>query len=155
MDFSNFTKAQELAWDWIRSAVEQGLRPTEALSMYRAEGGAIQRQAWFREYASVTSYSQQWEQISTFGAKETIPERMWGEAPRSFAQKYVAEVEISIRETESGALTRTFRYIESNYRMSKSEIDSAVNELGMNYVQDEQWTNEYTYGYKFYKSGAK
>jgi oligoribonuclease NrnB/cAMP/cGMP phosphodiesterase (DHH superfamily) len=153
MDFSTFTDAQVQAWDWIRSAVDSGETATDALAAYRAEGGAIRSQDWYRAFSSVKTYGDTWDTINTFTSTETIPERFWLDAPRNFANTYVTEVELSFRNIETNELQRAFRYIESDYRMSKSEIDNAVAQMGMDYVESEQWIPEYTYGYKFYKKG--
>jgi len=154
MDFSSFTNAQVNAWDWIRSAVDEGRTATDGLSAYRAAGNAIRSQDWYRAYSAVRDYGDTWSQVNTFTQNETLPERYWMEAPRNFANKYVAEVRISFRNIDNGEYRRGFRYIESNQRMSKSEIDNAVAEMGMDYPDGEQWQPEFTYGYKFYKKGT-
>lgn len=149
----NFTDAQVRAWDYIRSAIDEGLGVTNAYNQYREGGGAIRRQDFFREYNVIKDYSNQWQNLSTFTKNETIPERFYLAAPRNFEERYVVEVQMDIRSVDSGSLSRTYRYIESDHRMSQREIENAINELGEDYPQGESWTPEFIYGYKFYKKG--
>lgn len=153
MSFLSFTEAQTEAWDWIRASVEEGLNASESLRLYRQEGGTIRTQDWYRYFRSVRDYSDTWQTIETFAKNETIPERFWLEAPRNFEKPYVAEVELDIRNTETGELLQTHRYIESDYRMSQQEILNYIDELGADYPESETWQNEYVYGYKLYKKG--
>ena len=148
-----FTEAQKRAWDYMRSAVETGLKASEALYQYREGGGAIRTQDWYRAYNTYKEYGDVWERISRYSPTETIPDDFWQPAPRNFQRNYVVEVEIAKRNTFTGELERTFRYIESDYRISQSEIQDAIEELGVSYIEEERWTAEYIYGYKFYQSG--
>ncbi len=152
--FLNFTEAQTRAWDYVRAAVDEGIKATQAYNDYRDAGGSIRRQDFFREYNVIKDYGNQWQNLGLFTKTETIPENMFMEAPRNFNQKYVAEVELAFRNVETNALEHSFRYIESDHRMSQVEIENAVNELGEDYPHGEQWTPEFIYGYKFYKKGA-
>lgn len=152
--FTQFTEAQVQAWDWLRAAVDQEYTASAGLQAFREAGGHIRTQDWYRVYNTIESYTETWNTVNTFTANETIPERFWMSAPRNFAQPYVAEVELAIRNVETGELQRTFRYIESDYRMSQDEITGYIDELGSDYPQSEQWQTEYIYGYKFYKKGS-
>lgn len=152
--FSQFTDAEKRAWDWIRAFADEDYTATRALREYRQEGGAIRTQDWYRVYNSYTAYEQTWDTLNTFGLNETIPERFWLLAPRSFANTYVAEVELALRNNITGELQRTFRYIESDYRMSQGEINQYLDDLGTDYIEAEQWHTDFIYGYKFYKKGG-
>jgi len=149
----NFTPSQVEAWDYIRSAVEQGLNASQSLTQYREGGGAIRTQDWYRAYNAYSSYGETWDEVRYFGADDQYPERMWLEAPRQFANPYVAEVEFQRRISSTGELETTYRYIESDYRMSENEILDGLDELGQDYTEDEQWTVEYVKGYNLYKTG--
>ncbi len=152
-DFLNFTDAQTRAWDYVRSAVDEGIKATQAYNDYHASGGVIRRQDFFREYNVIKDYGTQWQQLETFTKNETIPERFYLEAPRNFEQKYVAEVQLAKRNVDTKELERTYRYIESDHRLSQQELENSINELGEDYPHGEQWTPEFIYGYKFYKKG--
>ncbi len=151
--FLNFTDAQSRAWDYIRSAVDQEIGVTNAYNQYREGGGAIRRQDFFREYNVIRDYGTQWQNLNTFTKTETVPENFFLPAPRNFEERYVAEVELSFRNVDTNKLERSFRYIESNNRMSQEEIENALKEMGKDYPQGESWTPEFIYGYKFYKKG--
>ncbi len=151
--FLNFTDAQSRAWDYIRAAVDEELTATNALKQYRDAGGSIRTQDFYRTYNVVKEYGDQWQQLDTFTKTETVPERFYLAAPRNFEQKYVAEVHFDFRNVDTNELERGYRYIESDHRMSQSEIENALNELGEDYPQGESWTPEFIYGYKFYKKG--
>lgn len=151
--FAQFTEAQTRAWDYARAAVDAGIKATAALNAYKDEGGSIRRQDWFRIYNSIAGYADTWKSLETFTNTETVPNRFWMEAPRKFAQQFVAEVELAIRNVDTGELQRTFRYIESDYRMSQSEIKSQIDDMGSDYPTGESWQAEYIYGYKFYQKG--
>lgn len=151
--YVSWTDAQVAAWDYIKSAVENEMGVTAAYNDYRAGGGAIRRQDFFREFNTAKEYGTLWQQLDTFQMNETIPERFYQPAPRNFEQKYVAEVHFDFRNAETGELERGYRYIESDYRMSQSEIENALNELGEDYPQGDSWTPEFIYGYNLYKKG--
>lgn len=151
--FSEFTESQTAAWDWIRASVDEGITATQALQQYRSAGNAIRTQDWYRVFNSVRDYGDIWQDAKTFAANETIPERLWMNAPRNFAQDYVAEVEVAIRNNETGELTKTFRYIENDYRMSQDEIKGYLEQMGNDYPTGETWNIDYIYGMKFYKKG--
>ncbi len=153
-EFLNFTDAQTRAWDFVRSAVDEGIKVTEAYNQYHDAGGSIRRQDFFREYNVIKDYGTQWQQLDTFNKTDTVPEKFYLEAPRNFEQKYVVEVHFDFRNTETNELERGYRYIESDHRLSQQEIENSVNELGEDYPHGEQWTPEFIYGYKFYKKGA-
>ncbi len=148
-----FTQAQKLAWDWVVSAVDEGMSAAAALRDYREGGGAIRTQDWYRLYNQQVSYGEEWSKQSHFRTNETYPEDMWGEAPRNFSNRYVGEVEFQKRNLLTGELETTFRYIEADYRMSFDEIRTNLEILGMDYIEDEQWTVEYIKGVKLYKQG--
>lgn len=151
--FSEFTESQTAAWDWIRASVDEGLTATESLRQYREAGFSIRTQDWYREFSSIRDYADTWETLNTFRQTETIPQRFWANAPRNFEQQYVAEVEVAIRNNETGELSRTFRYIESDYRMSQDEIKGFLEQVGLDYPTAEQWNIDYIYGMKFYQKG--
>jgi hypothetical protein len=154
MPLLSFTDAQIRAWDWVRAAIEDELSASEALSIYRSEGGKIRTQDWYRLYSSLNEFSSTWDTINQFSNNETIPERFWMPAPRAFENTYVAEVKLTIRNTETNELQTTYRYIESDHRMSQDEIENYIVEMGKDYPAGETWSPEFIYGYKFYKKGT-
>ncbi len=151
--FTQFTEAQTAAWDWLRSLAEEEYTASAGLKAYREAGGRIRTQDWYRTYNSYTAYQEIWATLDTFTLQETIPERFWLPAPRAFQETYVAEAEIALRNNFTGELQRTFRYIESPFRMSQSELEASLQEIGTDYPGPEQWNLDYIYGYKFYKKG--
>lgn len=149
-----FPDSVRRAWDYILSALEQGLRPTEALRQYREGGGKIRTQDWYRAYHTVDEYSDTWDLLSRYRDFEQLPEDFFAPAPRYYRKQYVVVVDVGLRYTSTRVYERTYRNIEFNYRPSISEINIALDEMGRTGTDiQNEWTSEYIYGYKFYTRG--
>jgi len=153
MALFDFTESQIRAWDYTRSAIEQGLSQRQALSTYREAGGHIGNQQFNLLWRRLAEYRESWDKIKYFSDRDILPENLWGTAPRAFEKKYVAEVKFVARVSATGERELFYRYVESNRRLSKQNILEALTNLGRDYTKELEWKVEDIIGINLYKRG--
>jgi len=150
----DFDDDQSRAWDWIRAAQDSGETASAALGFWREQGQSINTIKWYEAWDSYTAIGRTWDTIPRLRELDTVPDDFWLLAPRNFSQQYVAEVHFTRQNLFTGEEEDTYRYIEADYRMSLSEIDSGLDELGMDYIEAEQYSITKITGYRFYQRGS-
>lgn len=125
MEPVNWTPAQNLAWNWVESAVNQGLSATRALKAYRSEGGSIRTQDWFSLWNEYKSGTEVWGNYKYYSVNETIPESMFSRVDINYREKYVMNVKVLIKES-TGNVVEKWRTIESSKRLTVGEWQQAM-----------------------------
>jgi hypothetical protein len=87
--FERFTEAMRRALPYVESAFSRGIAPTRALEEYRAGGGAIRTQDWFRLYNAFREAAPLWEIAQRMGEEFVPSERYFQPRDVRYQKQYV------------------------------------------------------------------
>jgi hypothetical protein len=123
-----WTNSQKNAWDYVRSATNEGLRQTEALEAYRSGGGAIRTSSWGELWHRYNEGAETWGKISLLKTSDTVPESYFTETDINYRSKYTMQFQANIR-TEDGTIVHDiYRNVGSNRRLTLKEWLDAISE---------------------------
>lgn len=133
-----WTGAQRNAWSYIEYAVGEGYSRSEALSEYRAGGGKIRTQDWYRAYERYQSSSEEWNKVMYLKNADTVPASYFADSPIQYNNKYVIQYRGTVRDPETHLSTELYRQVESDRLLTWDEWQRAMrNNLAESaYIED-------------------
>lgn len=126
---TNWTNSQVRAYEYIESAVSQGIASTAALNQYRAGGGAIRTQDWYVAFSRLSTSAQAWGDVNYLQGEDTLPESIFAASPNKYANNYVASFAASIKDKFTGKNVKIFRQIGFDTRLTKGELFQAIDDF--------------------------
>lgn len=119
---STWPKSIRIAWEYIVSAVQRGLGPTEALRQFRAGGGAIRRGWWFAGFKSARHMIESGKRILTLPGTYQIPKTMFEESGFDWRSEYILQAEVIGTDPLTGREIRRWVTVESDVRLTLGEF---------------------------------
>ena len=123
-----WSDSQKRAWDYVRSAANEGLRQTESLSAYRAGGGAIRTQLWGELWHRYNEGAETWGKIGLLKTSDTVPESYFTSTDINYRNKYTMQFQVNIRAPDGSIIHDMYRNVGSNRRLTLSEWIQAIEE---------------------------
>lgn len=128
-----WTKSQQQAWQYVVSGVQNGMGEVAALTEYRGGGGAIRTTSWVELWHRAQNDISQWDTLYKLKPNDTVPESMYAETGLNFQQKYVATFSFSMLGADGQTITKEYRTIESDKRLTLQEWKDGLGEAAYDY----------------------
>ncbi len=125
-----WTATMKLAAPFMSGFVMRGIKPTEALTIFRRAGGAIRTQDWFRAYKVVTSQVAHEETIKGMRATTIIHEDRFVDLGKKYRDPYVMRGEYEATNVLTGQRETRWASVGTDFEMSRrdweEELEAAV-----------------------------
>jgi hypothetical protein len=148
---TDFTKSERMAWQYIESAVNQGINATKALTAYRDNGGKINTQKWYADYNKIESSAKEWNTLRYLKPTDTLPESLFLDTPNKYQNKYVVKFTASIRDQFTGEPVTLSRQVGFDNRPTLQELESIAEDYLTEDKSQPASVVIYTTELKFYK----
>ncbi len=145
-----WTSSQRQAWGYVTQAFNEGLNQTQALTAYRAGGGAIRTAYWGELWHRQQEGESNWSTLYQYKRNDVIPESMYEPVGIDYRSQYNVVYKANIRLEDGSILHDQYRTIRSNVRLTMGEIQDAINETLRAYAGDYGVENVQVSDMKFY-----
>ena len=141
------------AWNWALSGVSKGLTATSALQQYRAGGGHIANQSWYKFYREAFGLFGKREHIEEIPMTYTVPHSMATETFADYREKYIMTMELHGTSRITGEYVKHYVTVESEYLLTKREwIAAGIDAVNITPGSEPMIVNSVT-NFTFYVKG--
>lgn len=127
-----WTNAQRQAWDYVKSAHGEDLNQTNALSSYRAGGGAIRTSDWGEIWHRYDEGVAQWDRLYQFKNNDLIPESLFNVVDINYSQRYVMTFKATVRDEAGNIVHNVYRQVEADQKQTLGEWQAQANDALLN-----------------------
>ena len=115
-----------LAIPFMTDFVTRGIKPTEALRIFRRAGGSIRTQEWFRAFKTVTAQVGHVETIKGYRSTRIIRKESFEELGRSYKQPLAMRGEYEATDVLTGERVRGHATALSKREMTRGEWEEEL-----------------------------
>jgi hypothetical protein len=116
-----WSKNQQTAYEYIRSAVARGLTATSAVQEYRSGGGHIANDFWYKQFKIQFAHAGWRETIDDMPETYTVSEKMYRQVDWDLREKYAVMGRVRGYSEEVGAYIEKWVTAESDVPLTKTE----------------------------------
>ena len=128
MSRETWTDAQKIAWDYIKSAYDEGLNQTESLREFREGGGHIRTADWGELWGLYDKGISEWETFRYYRETDTLPESIFTPTDINYTHTYNVFYRATVRDMEGNVVSDVRRLVGSDRRLTVGEWQQAIKE---------------------------
>lgn len=121
-----WTKAQRIAWDYIKSYSNSGINQTQALKSYREAGMGIRTSAWSELWHRYNEGAEIWERLYQYKNTDVVPESMFTPVNIKYQSEYTMSFKATIRDINGNLVHDVYRLVQSDRLLSLAEWQNAA-----------------------------